>query len=305
MLVVIDGYYEASENLNVQITTPNGTVLGPVPLGGDERRVPRDGHGERPRFPRERREPDRDRRQAGLHRVIQAESGQNMNGTWTFRFIPVALGAANGEVDLWRFFNSAGTTANFVVGNQPLEELVTEPGNAPDVITTARLFEQAVLDGLQRDRPAASPARSPVGTLASFSSPGPTRDGRQKPDIAAPGTAIGSSTSFDSRRSARAGASTELADGMQHMINAGHVAWRRRTSRAPSRSSCRSTARSRRPRSSRRSSEPRAIVDGNTGAVWNKDWGNGKLFLGDMVDPTVAVRRAERRRDRAVGHRST
>ena len=32
-----------------------------------------------------------------------------------------------------------------------------------------------------------------------------------------------------------------------------------------------------------------AIVDGNTGAVWNKDWGNGKLFLENLavaVEPT-------------------
>ena len=33
----------------------------------------------------------------------------------------------------------------------------------------------------------------------------------------------------------------------------------------------------------------RALLDSYTGPVWTKDWGNGKLWLGDMLDPTVAV----------------
>ena len=33
-VLAFDGYYEATENLNVQITTPGGTVIGPITLGG-------------------------------------------------------------------------------------------------------------------------------------------------------------------------------------------------------------------------------------------------------------------------------
>ena len=69
---------------------------------------------------------------------ISPTTGQNFNGTWTFKFIPVTLGAANGEVDLWRYYTSTtAITANFVTGNQANEEIVSEPGNAYNVITVA------------------------------------------------------------------------------------------------------------------------------------------------------------------------
>src|SRR5207253_2155231 len=62
-------------------------------------------------------------------------AGQSLNGTWTITLFADTPGAANGLVDLWRFYASGGLTANFVAGNQPARELITEPGNAPDVIT--------------------------------------------------------------------------------------------------------------------------------------------------------------------------
>ena len=33
----------------------------------------------------------------------------NATGTWVFKFFAVALGASNGEVDMWRFFNNTTT----------------------------------------------------------------------------------------------------------------------------------------------------------------------------------------------------
>src|SRR6185503_5986183 len=62
-----------------------------------------------------------------------------------------------------------------------------------------------------------------AGSLAPFSSPGPTRDGRTKPDLVAPGTAIASATTFDIPHTcpgAPAG-SELLADGMNHRMMGG------------------------------------------------------------------------------------
>lgn len=284
-IVAIDGYYEASENLNVQITTPNGTIIGPIAVGGINAAYP----GTATANGRVYLENGAALTATGDKEVyieINVATAQNMNGTWTFRFIPVALGAANGEVDLWRFFNSGGTTANFVLGNQPLEELVSEPGNSVDLITTAAWTSKRVwvdCNGLSLQ----FSGSTAVGTLAPFSSPGPTRDGRQKPDIAAPGTAIGSATSFDIAQVCAAGGSLNLPDGMQHTMNQG-------TSMAAPHTTGAAALIMQKygnvgPNFIKTFLNARAVVDVNTGVVWNKDFGNGKLFLGDMVDPTITV----------------
>ncbi len=284
--VFINGYYEASESLSVQITTPQGTVLGPVPVGGTNAAFP----GTATTSGRVFLENGVSLTATGdkqIFIIIQVESGQNMNGTWTFRFIPAALGAANGEVDLWRYFNSAGTTANFVVGNQPLEEMVTEPGNAPNVITVgAYSSKQFFVDctGINQSLPGGSAA----GTLAGFSSPGPTRDGRQKPDLSAPGTAIAAATSFDPVVTCGVGPSPKLADGMQHRVAQGTSLSAPHVTGAVALILQKYGALTT-PEFVTAFLQNRARVDEFTGPAWNKDWGSGKLFLGDMIDPTVAV----------------
>ena len=285
-VVFINGYYEASENLNLQVTTPTGTVIGPIAVGGSNAAFPGAA------TPNGRVYVDNgvtltatgDKQ---VFILIQVESGQSMNGTWTFRFIPVTLGVANGEVDLWRYFNSAGTTANFVIGNQPLEEMVTEPGNAANVITVgAYSSKQLFVDcnGVTQSLPGSTSA----GTLAGFSSPGPTRDGRQKPELSAPGTAIAAATSFDVAVSCGGGASPKLPDGMQHRVAQGT------SLSAPHVTGAVALILQKygpltTPEFVSSFLRNRAKADGFTGAVWNKDWGSGKLFLGDMIDPTVTV----------------
>jgi subtilisin family serine protease len=283
-IVAIDGYYEASENLNVQVTTPNGTILGPFPVGTGtvafpgaitangavyvENGVALTATGDKQ-----------------VYVEINVQIGQNMNGTWTFTFIPVALGAANGEVDLWRFFNSAGTTANFVLGNQNAEELISEPGNAVDLITTAAYSSKRVWTDCNGLNLAFTGAPA-VGALATFSSPGPTRDGRQKPEITAPGTAIASATSFDIVQNCVATGSLNLPDGMQHTINQGTSMAAPHTTGAAALIMQKYGAVT--PNFVKNFLSTRANIVGIP-AVWNKDWGNGKLFLGDMIDPNVAV----------------
>jgi subtilisin family serine protease len=273
--IVVDGYYESTENVSVRLMTPNGTVIGPIPLGamnapypglstpnGDvylENGVSTSGGGD-PEIYVE---------------INVSTAAQNMNGTWTYTLIPVALGPANGEVDLWRAFSDAH--AIFTVGNS-VDELIVEPGNADSLITAAAFLTKdtwidcggrTTNDGLQ-----------PFGTLAGFSSPGPTRTGGRKPDITAPGVEIGSTTSFDIHPTCGATPSIFLNDGMNHMIDAGtsmsapHVAGvvalleQRYGAITPS--------------FAKSYLQAHAVVDANTGPTWNQDWGWGKLFLGDL-----------------------
>ncbi|HYM81153.1 MAG TPA: S8 family serine peptidase, partial [Candidatus Limnocylindria bacterium] len=277
--VVVAGYYESTENVSVRITTPDATVIGPIPLGGTngatgqvtangtvyvENGVSTSGGGDPEIFV-----------------DIEVGPGQNMNGIWTFTLIPVALGTANGEVDLWRAF-SGNAHAVFVQGNDN-SELVVEPGNADSLVTVAAFLTKTtwidcggrtVMDGTQ-----------PLGTLAGFSSPGPTRTGGQKPDLAGPGLDIASTTSFDVGPSCPPTESIYLNDGMNHFVDAGtsmaapHVAgvvallMQRYGAISPS--------------FVKQYLAEHAIVDANTGAVWNPDWGHGKLFLGDLASTGV------------------
>lgn len=104
---------------------------------------------------------------------------------WTITLIDMGGG---GRFDGWPGLASMGY---FVEGDS--EMTISEPGNAKSIITVgayATKLEWQSIDGKTyrfKDRAFME------GELAPFSSRGPTRDGRVKPDIAAPGTAIASS----------------------------------------------------------------------------------------------------------------
>src|SRR5262245_9160922 len=280
----IDGYYNGTETINVQVTTPNGTVLGPIALGANNAPYP----GANTLNGNVYFENGIVVTSTGAREVyveINIAAGQNANGTWTFRFIPVALGAANGEVDLWRFFNNT-TTANFIAGNQSTEELVSEPACSGGVITAAAWTSKRFwtdCNGLNLNFVGAV---NP-GNLSPFSSPGPTRDSREKPDIAAPGSAIASSTTFDIAQGCTAGGSLNLGDGLNHTMNQGTSMAAPHVTGAAALIMQKYGAVT--PGFIKNFINARAITDAATGVVWNKDWGRGKLFLGDMIDPVVTV----------------
>jgi subtilisin family serine protease len=269
--VQIDGYYRWTENLNVRITTPNGTVVGPIARGSRSAAFP----GVATPNGRVFLENGTNRSYNGDYQVyfeINVAAGQNMNGTWTITFIPVTLGVEQGEVDLWRFFSSSGVVANFVTGSQPLEELVSEPGNAENLITAAAWVTKK--DWTNCNAQTMSFNAAAPGNLAWFSSPGPTRDGRQKPDITGPGSAIVSATSFDVAR-ACASNSPLMGDGLNHMAYYGtSTAAAHVTGVAALLLQNRGALT---PLQVKNYLRGNATHDSFTGPGWNKDWGNGKL----------------------------
>jgi hypothetical protein len=99
----------------------------------------------------------------------------------------VALGST-GEIDLWRFFENMPGTPAFNIGNVN-DELISEPGNAHQICTCASWTTRRTWTSIDGNSYLFTGAVNP-GFLSPFSSPGPTRDGRQKPDITAPGSAI-------------------------------------------------------------------------------------------------------------------
>lgn len=103
--------------------------------------------------------------------------------TWAVTLTPVIGG---GRVDGWVENPSAG---QFQEGDTSYT--IAEPGNAQRVITVGAYTTKTRWTSVAGEQT----AEGELGARASFSSRGPTRDGRQKPDLAAPGAWIASARS--------------------------------------------------------------------------------------------------------------
>ena len=111
---------------------------------------------------------------------------QLIPGTWTVELEGAVVVA--GTWDAWTWNPTPFTS--FVDGG----EHVAMPGTAFNAITAAAYTTRGTWVG---DDSIVHNLGETLDTLASFSSPGLTRDGRQKPEIAAPGSAVISSASAD------------------------------------------------------------------------------------------------------------
>lgn len=282
----VDGYYEATEDLLVSVVTPGGTTLGPFPRGTLNAPYP----GLVTPWGNVYLENGFSTTSGGDFEVyleVNVTTGQNMNGSWSLRFIPQLLGPANGEVDLWRYSVSAGATANFTVGADPFSEQIVEPGNASGVVTVGAWTTKQFWTDCGGHTVNFGGATAP-GTLQSSSSRGPTRDGRLKPEIAAPGTAIGAARSLDIPVSCPPGNSQYLPDGMQHIVAAGTSYAAPHVAGAAALLMQQMGALS--PAAFLNYLGMNAQVDGFTGVVPNNSWGLGKLHLaGDTVPPVVSL----------------
>jgi subtilisin family serine protease len=118
--------------------------------------------------------------------------GITVGQPWTIRLIALSGG---GRFDGWPGLASMG---EFLQGDSRMT--ISEPGDAPGVITVGAYttrYEWRSIDGNHYHFRGASS----IGQIAPFSSHGPTRDGRQKPDLSAPGTAIASALAQESELS--------------------------------------------------------------------------------------------------------
>lgn len=106
-------------------------------------------------------------------------------GNWRLRI----RAASACRLDMWVSSNLLGNVyreVEFSEGNS--EMTVAEPGNARNVITVGSFNTRNSWDG-------ESAFGYPIGNLSDYSSKGPTRDGRVKPDISAPGAWVVSTLS--------------------------------------------------------------------------------------------------------------
>jgi len=177
----IDVWYPGSSQFTISISPPSGTAIV-VPRGADSGVV---------------------QTAFGTIRVDNAASGVNANngdcevfirfsgltGTDSWQVTVTDSGGTGGRYDAWIMSGAA----EIIGGNS--SSTIDEPGNARDVITVGSFNTKAVWDSLSGEQNFL--ATYPLGILSSFSSQGPTRDGRIKPDICAPGAWISAALSVD------------------------------------------------------------------------------------------------------------
>jgi minor extracellular serine protease Vpr len=209
----------------------------------------------------------------------------DLSGTWTLRCTPTLQAGSTTRIDVWRDWRSTSSlNVAFSLKNSN-DHLVAEPACARQAITVGAYqsrYNWFPCSGGSNYYTNASQANS--GKICAFSNPGPTRDGRQKPDIVAPGSAIISTLSADLGLVCN---SWTTPDGVAHQpmqgtsMAAPHVAGavalllQRLGALTPDQVKAYLAA--------------NATIDANTGAPWNATYGNGKLHLPDLVVPACAV----------------
>ncbi|HET8947671.1 MAG TPA: S8 family serine peptidase [Candidatus Polarisedimenticolia bacterium] len=134
-------------------------------------------------------------------------------GTWTFQVTGTNI-TAGGHYDGWIWYNgfgSAAAEALWAAASADLTNLLSIPGSSVQTTTVGAYTTKpswTAADGLNYSW---NPAPT-NGTLASFSSPGPTRDGRLKPEITAPGFGVSSTLSIDATPLAPGDAPLQMPD---------------------------------------------------------------------------------------------
>jgi len=222
---------------------------------------------------------------AGAVRVDNAWGGENPNngdneafvrlyGLTGFAHWQIAVSdtSGGGRFDVWV---TSGTAA-LVGGNST--STIDEPGNADNVITVGAYTTKATWPSQSGEQDYTS--QYTVGTLASFSSRGPTRDGRVKPELAAPGAWICAALSEDAGWQSTFvhpdGVHTmELGTSMAAPHVSGAIALMLSVDPDLTTTQIRSTLTS------------TAVQDGRTGSVPNPRWGWGKLDVAAAVQEII------------------
>ena len=192
-------WYGAEDQLTVAVTSPNGSVVTAIsgnlvstqtPAGDGQVEIDNASQGVSPL---------NGANECSIYVFDAVAQKPPRAGTWQIKISGVSLAKGGGAYDIWlsdASMSGADVSPEFTSGYS-FRKLVGSPGTSKKAITVGSYetkfkwpsIENKTFGYTEGDR---------TGNYSTFSSMGPTRDGRQKPEICAPGQAIVSVLSKDS-----------------------------------------------------------------------------------------------------------
>lgn len=204
------------------------------------------------------------------------EGNEPMWGEWTI-FFELATGSS-ATVDLWIYDDTVGS----VVLNATADYTVSEPGTGRGEICVGSYISKkswSSINGNMYTYPSLT-----LSDISPFSSWGPTRDGRMKPDLAAPGQVIKSA--WSTQMSTDPIVEFQDPDGVHRLAQGTSMS-------APHVTGAVALLLQAQPYLSasqiRDHLTATAVKDGFTGTTENNTWGYGKMDVKAAVDRTLAT----------------
>ena len=280
--MVFSGWYEGGDQVSLTIVTPGGTTIGPIAMGTESiDNNTADGYINAYNATTTPTNGD--------HEIYAEIYDDNANkapatGTWTFTFTPVSLGST-GRVDMYLGtvqLGAVGVRGHFVQG-LVVGGVIGSPAAADSVIGVAAHNLKDCWDAADGSSWCFNPVPT-VGDIAPFSSQGPLRDGRIKPDLSAPGYGVAAAKSADYSPDIR----SVMTDGV-HFVQAGTSMSTPQVTGTVALLLAQPTWAGAGPSAMKARLRGTARSDAFTGVVPNVAWGAGKLDAAAALAPLVAV----------------
>ena len=275
----VEGWHNASAVFSARLTSPGGFTTGWIAPGAQSPNIETtDG------LLILRNDITTNSKGAKQIRVLIGETSTGVSpkvGSWKLelqRQTSATTGLFDAWISDWRF--GSGNVSPVFTSQVNYTELIDSPASADSVIsvgaytTKNEWINSSGQTSFFSDLPV-------VNDIASFSSPGPRRDGVQRPDLTAPGQGVASSLSATA---ASMISNTRKVDDGVHWIYRGTSAAAAHTAGAIALLLQQTPHMA--PAAARKSVTQRAQRDSYTGAVPNGIWGSGKL---DLIASTAAV----------------
>jgi hypothetical protein len=183
--VLFEAWYTGSASLSFQLTGPGNVTYGPVASGVKIGQDKSAGYVYLDNASTGRNPLNNDKQV--VIQIFDNSANIPQSGTWR-----LTVTGASGRYDLW--LHSATMNAALTSGFD-YTRLVAIPATAKNAIAVGSWVSKKSWTDLDRNN--LTIGSLVVGAASDFSNPGPTRDGRRKPDICAPGQMIGSTYSVD------------------------------------------------------------------------------------------------------------
>lgn len=206
--VSVNGWYEGGDNLSISIRTPGGSWVGPVQKGGTLAQSTPDGYIAIDQTGIESTNVNGD--VEVLIEISDAAGAPPAVGEYEVAVGRIAA-PAGGQIDLWVYDGTFSYPPAFTAGREE-QEIVISPGTADSVISVGAHTTRTSWTALGGGTFNYAQTLNQIGT---FSGVGPRRDGMLKPDLTAPGTAIGSAHAPESQPNP---AANILGDGVHKIL---------------------------------------------------------------------------------------